>query len=191
MMDFPFWSSSPRTDSMRVSRSVVLTVAVLAGIVASSGAARAQHCWPAMVGLVVRDSAGAMLEPGKLDGITYAPLASDSADFSVENWRVSPAESGGLSTDGRGLSTLLWSGKGKCRVDIDEVVLQYGGREMRLRTSVRVNTLRSRGPGVYLIDLPRFQAGTFELPWDAPAGGDDAEPAVIPASAWRRVESGG
>lgn len=176
---------------MRLSRSIVLMLAVLAGIVASSGVARAQHCWPAMVGLVVRDSAGAMLEPGKLDSIAYAPLESDSADFRVGSWRVSPAESGGLSTGGRGLSTLMWSGKGKCRVDIDEVVLRYGGREMRLRMAVRVNTLRHRGPGVYLIDLPPFQAGTFDLTWENPAGGDDAEPAVIPASAWRRVESGG
>jgi hypothetical protein len=104
---------------------------------------------------------------------------------------VSPTRSGGLSTGGRGLPTLMWSGRGRCRVDIDEVVLRYGGREMRLRTAVRVNTLRHGGPGVYLIDLPPFQTGTFELAWDSPAGGDDAEPVVIPASAWRRVESGG
>ncbi len=176
---------------MRISRSMVLSLAVVAGVVASSGAARAQHCWPAMVGLVVRDSAGAVMEPGKLDSIAYAPLRSDSADFSVGNWQVAPGESGGLSTGGRGLSTLMWSGRGRCRVDIDEVVLRYGGREMRLRTAVRVNTLQHRGPGVYLIDLPPFQAGAFEMAWDAPPGGNDAEPAVIPASAWRRIESGG
>jgi hypothetical protein len=176
---------------MRFSRSIVLTLAVVAGIVASSGAARGQHCWPAMVGLVVRDSAGAVLEPGKLDSIAYAPLASDSADFSVGGWHVSPAGSGGLSAGGRGLPTLTWSGRGKCRVDIDEVVLRHGGREMRLRTAVRVNTLRQRGPGVYLVDLPPFRAGTFELAWDSPPGGDNAGPTVIPASAWRRVEAGG
>ena len=176
---------------MRISRSILLAVAVLGGIVASSAEVAGQHCWPAMVGLVVRDSAGAVMEPGKLDSIAYAPLPSREADFSVRSWQVAPGESGGLAKEGRGLPTLMWAGRGRCRVDIDEVVLRRGGREMRLRTAVRVNTLQRRGPGVYLIDLPPFQAGTFELRWDDPPGGDDAEPAVIPASAWRRVESGG
>jgi hypothetical protein len=176
---------------MRISRSIVLSLVVVAGVVASAGAARAQHCWPAMVGLVVRDSAGAVMEPGRLDSIAYPPLASREADFSVGNWQVAPGESGGLATGGRGLPTLMWSGRGRCRVDIDEVVLRHGGREMRLRTAVRVNTLRQRGPGVYLVDLPPFRAGTFELAWDSPPGGDNAGPTVIPASAWRRVEAGG
>lgn len=176
---------------MRISRSIVLPLAVLASVATSAGKARGQHCWPAMVGLVVRDSAGAVLEPGRLDSIAYAPLASREADFSVGSWQIAPAESGGLAASGSGLPTLMWAGRGRCRVDIDEVVLRYGGREMRLRTAVRVNTLVNRGPGVYLVDLPPFQAGTFELRWDDPPGGDDAEPAVIPASSWRRVPDGG
>ena len=176
---------------MHISRSIVLPLAVLAGDAASAGEARGHHCWPAMVGLVVRDSAGTVLEPGKLDSIAYAPLASPEADFSVRSWQVAPGESGGLATGGRGLQTLMWAGRGRCRVDIDEVVLRHGGREMRLRTAVRVNTSRKPGPSVYLIDLPPFQAGTFELRWDDPPGGDDAKPAVVPASLWRRVPDGG
>ena len=176
---------------MRISRLIILPLAVLAGLAASAGEARGQHCWPAMVGLVVRDSAGAVLEPGRLDSIAYAPLASAEADFSVRSWQVAPAESGGLATTGAGLPALMWAGRGRCRVDIDEVVLRYGGHEMRLRTAVRVNTLRRPGPSVYLIDLPPFRTGTFELRWDDPPGGRDAEPAVIPASSWRRVPGGG
>jgi len=176
---------------MRISRPVALLLAALACVCASAGAARAQHCWPAMVGLVVRDPAGAVVEPGRLDSIAYAPLPSREADFQVRPWQVAPAESGGLAKGGDGLATLMWAGRGECRVDIDEVVLRYGGREMRLRTAVRVNTLKSRGPGAYLIDLPPFQPGTFELGWDDPPGGSDSEPAVIPASRWRRVTGGG
>lgn len=145
-----------------------------------------------MVGLVVRDSAGAVMDPGSLDSLAYAPLPSEGADFIVRTWRVPPARSGRLAKAGsNGLSTLLWAGRGDCRIEIDEVVLRDGGREMRLRMVVRLNTLRRPGPSVYLIDLPPFQTGTFVLPWDDPAGGDDAEPGVIPASRWRRVDGGG
>jgi hypothetical protein len=176
---------------MRISRICVVLLAAVAGVCASAGAARAQHCWPAMVGLVVRDSAGAVMEPGSLDSIAYAPLPSREAGFIVRPWQVAPAESGGLAEGGRRLPTLMWAGQGRCRIVIDEVVLRHGGREMRLRTAIRVDTERNPGPSVYLIDLPPFQAGTFELGWDDPPGGREAEPAVIPASRWRRVGDGG
>jgi hypothetical protein len=177
---------------MRISRVTKVLLTAVACVCASAGVARAQHCWPAMVGLVVRDSAGAVMDPGALDSIAYAPLPSPRADFVVRTWRVPPARSRGLAKEGsNGLTTLLWAGRGYCRVDIDEVVIREGGREMRLRMAVRVNSRRSPGGSVYLIDLPPFQAGTFELPWDNPAGGDDSEPALIPASRWRRVDGAG
>lgn len=171
---------------MRISRSVILPLAVLAGVVASAGEARGQSCWPAMVGLVVRDSAGAVIEPAALDSVEYAPLPGPTPDFSVEPRILHPAGSG----EG-GVAALAWTALGRCRVTIDQVVIRHAGHEMRLRMKVRVDTQKRSGRSSWVIDLPPLQSATFELEWSGSdgGGGHDSAPAPIPASRWRRLPS--
>ena len=161
--------------------------ALLAPAVFAVGEARAQHCWPTMVGLVVRDSTGAVLQPEALEHLSYAPLPGASADFAVHPWRLAPYESAGLSRSDS-LPVLLWAGQGDCRVEMREVVLRHGGREMRLLLDVRLDSDRAPGFSEYLIDLPPFAPGTWRLdlsplPTRRPAKG----PIFIPATHWRRV----
>jgi hypothetical protein len=169
---------------MRPLRIILPIVAVLL----TAQAARAQHCWPSSVGLVVRDSSGAVMDAAALDSVAYSPQRSEHADFRVEPWRVTAAGlPKGLPKDS--VTVLLWYGRGRCRVEMDEVVLREGGREMRLRLHVRVDTELRPGPSSYLLDLPPFTAGTFELDWADRGGGRWAEPLVIPVGRWRRVDA--
>ncbi len=168
---------------MRPLRIILPILAVL-----TASAARAQHCWPSSVGLVVRDGAGAVLDPAALDSVAYSPQPSEPADFRVEPWRVTAVGLPGAGAKDS-VTVLLWYGRGRCRIEMDEVVLREGDREMRLRLHVRVDTELRPGPSSYLLDLPPFAAGTFELDWDDRGGGRSAEPLVIPAGRWRRVDA--
>ena len=169
---------------MRPLRIILPIIALLL----TAQAAGAQHCWPSAVGLVVRDSTGAVMDAATLDSVAYSPRPSRTADFRVEPWRVTGAGlPKGQPKDS--VRVLLWSGRGRCRVEMDEVVLREGGREMRLRLHVRVDTELRPGPSSYLLDLPPFTAGTFELDWEDREGGRWAEPLVVPARRWRRVDA--
>lgn len=168
-------------------RPIRIILPILATVLAAS-AARAQHCWPSSVGLVVRDSLGAVMDPGALDSVAYSPQPRRGLDFRVDPWRVTAAGlPKGQPKDS--VTVLLWHGRGRCRIEMDEVVLRQDGREMRLRLRMRVDTNLRPGPSSYLLDLPPFAAGTFELEWEDREGGTWEEPLVIPPGRWRRVDA--
>ncbi|HYR07172.1 MAG TPA: hypothetical protein VEQ60_05375 [Longimicrobium sp.] len=149
--------------------------------------AAAQHCWPSSVSLLVRDERGALIHPQELSGYTYTPERPESSDqgHDLEH-----------RTDGRwgprvppGTCALHWWGQGDCRVYLDEVVLRRGGREMRLRLNLRLDTEADPGPTEYVIDTPAFQPGTFELGLPLPAGRIGGA-AWVTAGRWRRLPDG-
>jgi hypothetical protein len=160
---------------------------LLAACVALVRPAAAQHCWPSSLALLVHDEGGRILHPDSLDGYTHTPLEPDSVDtqFSIRRldayWKeVVP----------HGTPALYWWGEGDCRVDVDDVVLTRGGRVMRLRLNVRLDTNARPGPTVYVLDAPPFAEGTWELVHPLPPGALN-RPAWVPADRWRRVASGG
>ncbi|HEX6369237.1 MAG TPA: hypothetical protein VF006_09910 [Longimicrobium sp.] len=166
---------------------VPIILPVLLACVALAKPAAAQHCWPSSVSLLVRDERGALIHPDELDGYTYTPEKPDSSDqgHDLEH-----------RTDGRwdphvprGTYALHWWGRGDCRVHLDEVVLRRGGREMRLRLNLRLDTEARPGPTEYLIDAPAFQPGTFELGLPLPAG-QLHRAAWVTAGRWRRLPDG-
>jgi hypothetical protein len=149
--------------------------------------AAAQHCWPSSVSLLVRNERGSLIHPRELDGYAYTPEKPDSSDQGHDLVH---------RTDGRwvprvppGTYALHWWGRGDCRVYLDEVVLRRGGREMRLRLNLRLDTEENPGPTEYLIDTPAFQPGTFELGLPLPAGRLHG-PAWVTAGRWRRLPDG-
>lgn len=170
---------------MRRRSRLIHLPAILSILLAAPSAA--QHCWPSSVSLLVRDERGAFIHPQELDGYAYTPLKPDSSDqgHDLEH-----------RTDGRwgprvppGTYALHWWGQGDCRVHLDEVVLRRGGREMRLRLNLRLDTEAEPGPTEYLIDTPAFQPGTFELGLPLPAGRIGGA-AWVTAGRWRRLPDG-
>ena len=75
---------------------------------------------------------------------------------------------------------------------VDEVTLARGGRVMRLRLNLRLDTEADPAPTEYVLDAPPFAEGTWELVQPLPPGRLNG-PARVPApSRWRRVaENGG
>jgi hypothetical protein len=169
-------------------RSRLLHVPALFAILLTSAAlarpAAAQHCWPSSVSLLVRDEQGAPIHPRELDGYTYTPERPDSSDQRHDVERVRR----GAQVPG-GTYALHWWGRGDCRVHLDEVVLTRGGRVMRLRLNLRLDTDADPGPTEYVIDTPAFQPGTWELMLPLPEG-KLSGPAWVTAERWRRLPGG-
>jgi hypothetical protein len=160
---------------------------ILLASLALARPAAAQHCWPSSVSLLVRDERGVLIHPDSLDGYTYTPEKPDSSDQghdlehrTDDRWgpRVPP-----------GTYALHWWGRGDCRVHLDQVVLRRGGREMRLRLNLRLDTEARPGPTEYVIDTPSFQPGTFELGLPLPPGRIGGA-AWVTAGRWRRLPDG-
>jgi hypothetical protein len=160
-----------------------IILALLACAVLATPAA-AQHCWPSSVALLVRDEQGALIHPRELNGYTYTPERPDSADMAFAVRRLNRS-----SLAPAGAHALLWWGRGDCRVHLDEVVLTRGGRVMRLRLNLRVDTDASPGPSEYVIDTPPFQPGTWQLTPPLPPGELEGA-APVTADRWRRLPEG-
>src|SRR5688500_15337290 len=157
-----------------------------AALLLCAAPAAAQHCWPSSFMLVLRDSLGTAIHPGRFDSISYTPQASDGADYQVQAQVMAPEESGGLA-GGLGLPVLHWFGRGDCRVLVQEVVLWENEVAMRLLTGVEIDTDRDPGPSRFVVEAPPFQPGTWRLS-PLPPGTVDA-PTVVRAEAWQRVAS--
>jgi hypothetical protein len=168
-----------------------LIVPLLLVLVACAVAAplEAQHCWPSNLALVVHDSGGAIIHPQEFDTVTYSPVKPDSADTQFAVRRLGAHWKGVVP---EGTHALYWWGEGDCRVYVDEVRLTHGGRVMRLRLNVRLDTDARPGPTEYVLMAPPFAEGTWELVQPLPPGRLNRPVRVPAASGWRRVaESGG
>ncbi|HYW09881.1 MAG TPA: hypothetical protein VE913_23150 [Longimicrobium sp.] len=154
------------------------SVAVLAACFAPAPAA-AQHCWSASVAVALRDERGARIEPARLDSVRFTP-------------RGAPFDMGRLGayfvtydTALARLPVLLWTGGGACRVRLDEVVIHFRGREMRLYPDILVDAAANPGPNDFLLDPVRFRPGCWARePGPFPAG--RAHKRVVFAPRWRR-----
>jgi hypothetical protein len=165
-------------------RSLLLALAAM--LVAAPAAA--QHCWPSIVALVVRDADGTVIDPARLDSIAYEPESGATADFRVRPVRIDPGDQNSFA---RGQTpTLAWSGQGDCRVDMREVVLRRGGEVMRLWMDLHLATGTHPGPSTFILDTPAFGAGTWRLDVCELSRGDLDGFAPIPAR-WARVSASG
>src|SRR5687767_14776232 len=79
----------PEVAMHRRSRPIPTFLAVLLACLAQAAPARAQHCWPSNVALLVRDEQGALIHPRELTGYTYTPERPDSADTQFTVRRLS------------------------------------------------------------------------------------------------------
>jgi hypothetical protein len=160
----------------------------LAALVAATPAA-AQHCWPTIIALVVRDADGASIDPARLDSIAYAPNGRDAtADFAVRPIHVDTASDQSFE---RGPTPVLaWYGQGDCRVDIREVVLRRGGEVMRLWVDLHLDTGKHPGPSYFSLNTPPFAAGTWRLDVCGVPRGVPGRYAQIPPR-WTRVSVSG
>jgi hypothetical protein len=163
-----------------------LTLLALAATLLATNAA-AQHCWPSSVALLLRDAGGAVIDPERLDSIAQSPGPGDDADFSVGTKRIDLDDAG--SFDGT-TPAYVWQGRGDCRVDVREVVLRRGREVMRLWMDLHVNTQRRPGPSSFLLEPPRFAAGTWRLDVCALPSGSNSRYALIPPR-WVRVSASG
>jgi hypothetical protein len=124
--------------------------------------------------LLLRDEAGAPLDPQEVE-VSHRPESSEAADFRVVVEDVGePAH-----------PALIWWGRGRCRIDIDTIVVRRAGREMRLLPRIHRNSLADPGLSRYVVDTPPFTGATLELdPLPVP---ERSVPERVPASAWRRA----
>jgi hypothetical protein len=159
-------------------------LALVACMLSATGAA-AQHCWPTMVALVLRDEGGAVIHPRDAE-ISYLPDGRD-ARFRVVVAEIDETDAGPVATAAD--SALTWWGSGPCRIDIDTVVVRRGDREMRLLPNVHLRSLEHPGPSEYVLDTPPFAPGTWALGPLPP--GVLGRPKLVPAAAWRPVVVGG
>lgn len=131
----------------------------LAGLLVSSPAS-AQHCWPATIALVLRDSAYNAIDPAHVDSLEVSPKPGAMADFRVITGRIDPSDSN--RRDGT-VPAFLWAGRGDCRVDIREVVIRRQGVVMRLWMDLHIDTLRRPGPSQFMLDTPPLGNATWRL----------------------------
>ncbi|HET7232228.1 MAG TPA: hypothetical protein VFJ16_19635 [Longimicrobium sp.] len=165
-------------------RSILLALATM--LLAAPAAA--QHCWPSIVVLIVRDANGSIIDPARLDSIEYAPKRLVTADFRVRPIHVDTASDQSFE---RGPTPVLaWYGQGDCRVDIREVVLRRGTEAMRLWMDLHVDTEENPGPSYFSLNTPPFATGTWRLDVCGVPPGQSGKYASIPPR-WAHVSAPG
>jgi hypothetical protein len=169
----------------------IRTCALLAaGLVLAATPAAAQHCWPSMIALVVRDANGAVIDPSPLmDSVRYSPARGETADFMVRRVLIDPGDTNRFDQPG-GTPVIGWYGQGECRVDVREVVVRARGRVMRLWMDLHVDTHAHPGPSSFLLKAPPLADGTWRLDVCALPEGSSHAYAPIPAR-WVRVSDSG
>lgn len=171
---------------MRIQR---VSLAAL-GLVLAASPAAAQHCWPSMIALVVRDARGEVMNPGPLmDSLRYSPARRETADFVVRAALVHPGDTNAFDQPG-GTPSIVWYGQGDCRVDMREVVLRAPGVVMRLWMDLHLDTQRRPGPSSYLLKTPPLANGTWRLDVCRLPEGTNGGYAPIPTR-WVRVSERG
>src|SRR5688572_33015381 len=102
---------------------------VAAAVMLAATPAAAQHCWPSLIALVVRDARGAVIDPAPLmrDSVRYSPARGETADFVVRRALIRPLDTNAFDRPG-GTPVIAWYGQGACRVDMREVVVRARGK---------------------------------------------------------------
>ena len=163
-----------------------------AGLALAATPAAAQHCWPSMIALVVRDANGAVIDPAPLmrDSVRYSPGRNETADFMVRRALIDPNDTNRFDQPG-GMPVIAWYGQGACRVDMREVVIRARGKVMRLWMDLHIDTEAHPGASSFLLKAPPLADGTWRL--DACALPEEEEVhryAPIPMR-WVRVSDSG
>ena len=107
-------------------RRIILAAAA---VMLAATPAAAQHCWPSMIALVVRDASGAVIDPAPLmlDSVRYSPARGETADFVTRRALIRPLDTNRFDQPG-GTPVIAWYGQGACRVDMREVWCAPRGR---------------------------------------------------------------
>ena len=169
-------------------RIITLLIAALA---LSASNAAAQHCWPSIIALVVRDSAGAVIDPAPLmrDSVRYAPGRGETADFVVRRALIDPRDTNRFDQPG-GMPVIAWYGQGDCRVDMREVVIRARGAVLRLWMDLQIDTQAHPGSSSFLLEVPPLGNGTWRLDVCTLPDGATHTYAPIPQG-WVRVATTG
>ena len=167
-----------------------LLALLAAGLVLTAAPAAAQHCWPSMIALVVRDAQGAVIDPFPLmDSVRYSPARRETADFMVRRALIHPDDTNRFDQPG-GTPVIAWYGQGDCRVDMREVVVRAQGRVMRLWMDLHIDTERRPGSSSFLLEAPPLADGTWRLDVCALPDGESHRYTPIPTR-WVRVSPSG
>ena len=161
-----------------------------AGLVLAATPAAAQHCWPSMIALVVRDARGAVIDPLPLmDSVRYSPARGETADFVVRRALIRPGDTNRFDQPG-GTPVIAWYGQGACRVDMREVVVRARGKVMRLWMDLHIDTQARPGSSSFLLKAPPLADGTWRLDVCALPEGESHVYTPIPTR-WVRVSPSG
>lgn len=136
--------------------------ALAAGLMLAATPAAAQHCWPSMIALVLRDANGAVIAPPPMDSIRYAPARRETSDFVVRRALIQFDDTNAFDRPG-GTPVLAWYGQGDCRVDMREVVVRGNGKVMRLWMDLHIDTQARPGRSSYTLEAPPLADGTWRL----------------------------
>jgi hypothetical protein len=162
-----------------------------AGLTLAATPAAAQHCWPSMIALVVRDADGAVINPAPLmrDSVRYSPARGETADFVVRRALIRPLDTNRFDQPG-GMPVIAWYGQGACRVDMREVVVRARGKVMRLWMDLHIDTQARPGSSSFLLKAPPLADGTWRLDVCALPEGESHVYTPIPTR-WVRVSPSG
>jgi hypothetical protein len=172
---------------MRIRISALLA----AGLALAATPAAAQHCWPSIIALVVRDASGAVIDPAPLvrDSVQWSPRRGETADFVTRRALIHPNDTNRFDREG-GTPVIAWYGQGDCRVDMREVVVRARGKVMRLWMDLHVDTQAHPGSSSFLLKAPPLADGTWRLDVCRLPDGESHVYAPIPAR-WVRVSASG
>ena len=162
--------------------------ALAAGLMLAATPAAAQHCWPSMIALVLRDANGAVIDPSR-DSIRYSPARGETADFMVRRVLIRPGDTNSFDRPG-GMPVMGWYGQGACRVDMREVVVRGNGKVMRLWMDLHIDTQAHPGSSTFLLEAPPLADGTWRLDVCRLPDGESHVYAPIPTR-WVRVSRSG
>lgn len=168
-----------------------ITLLAVAGLALSAARAAAQHCWPSIIALELRDASGAVIDPAPLmpDSVRWSPPRGESADFMTRRVLIHPGDTNAFNQPG-GTPMIAWYGQGDCRVDMREVVVRAGGHVMRLWMDLHIDTERHPGRSSYLLKAPPLADGTWRLDVCELPRGAEFGYASIPLR-WVRVSASG
>jgi hypothetical protein len=172
---------------MRI-RTLAALAALAAGLMLAATPAAAQHCWPSMIALVLRDANGAVIDP-RMDSIRYSPPRRETADFVVRRALIHRDNTNAFDQPG-GMPVVAWHGQGDCRVDMREVVVRGNGKVMRLWMDLHIDTQARPGRSTYLLEAPPLADGTWRLDVCGLSQESDSGYAPIPTR-WVRVSASG
>ena len=166
-------------------------ILVAAAVMLAATPAAAQHCWPSMIALVVRDANGGVIDPAPLmrDSVRYSPGRGETADFVVRRALIHPNDTNSFDRPG-GTPVIAWYGQGACRVDMREVVVRARGKVMRLWMDLHIDTQARPGSSSFLLKAPPLADGTWRLDVCALPEGESHVYTPIPMR-WVRVSDSG